>query len=149
MVKSDFKFELKKYETKDVSDGHINGSLVVIWRDWDKILQHTPKMVYVSSVNPNQIKGPHVHTRRNSYFVCLSGKVVFIIKKNDGTFEEIISSEHEPNIIYVPKMFPSAHINLSKNISRILVMADVSWKPNDNEMHNTLFENYDWKKWKV
>ena len=33
--------------------------------------------------------------------------------------------------------------------SKILVMADVAWKPNDNEMENIIFENYDWKKWKI
>jgi len=43
----------------------------------------------------------------------------------------------------------AAIINPSKDISKILVMADVAWKPNDNEMENTVFENYDWKKWKI
>jgi len=28
------------------------------------------------------------------------------------------------------------------------VLADVAWKPNDNEMENTNFKNYDWSKWK-
>jgi len=30
-----------------------------------------------------------------------------------------------------------------------LTLADVSWKPNDNEMKNITFNDYDWKKWKV
>ena len=38
-------------------------------------------------------------------------------------------------------------INPSKDISKILVLADVAWKPNDDEMKNTIFENYDWNKW--
>ena len=33
-----------------------NGSLTVIWRDWDQILDVEPKMVYVSSVNPGEVK---------------------------------------------------------------------------------------------
>ena len=37
----------------------------------------------------------------------------------------------------------------SNFISRILALADIAWKPNDNEMRNTLFENYDWKKWNL
>ena len=31
--------ELETHQTKDISDGHVNGSLTVIWRDWDKILE--------------------------------------------------------------------------------------------------------------
>jgi len=26
-------------------------------------------------------------------------------------------------------------------------LADVAWKPNDNEMENNTFDDYDWKKW--
>jgi dTDP-4-dehydrorhamnose 3,5-epimerase len=34
-------------------------------------------------------------------------------------------------------------------VSRILALADVAWKPNDNEMDNVTFDDYDWKKWKL
>ena len=71
---------LEKHPTKDITDNHENGSLTVIWRDWDHLLRHEPKMVYVSSVLPGEIKGPHVHTKRNSYFSCIHGSVVFIVK---------------------------------------------------------------------
>ena len=53
------------------------------------ILKNPPKMVYVSSVNPCEIKGPHIHSKRTSYFTCIHGKVVFVIKKPDGTYDEI------------------------------------------------------------
>ena len=76
-----YKIKLEKHETRSIGDNHINGSLTVIWRDWDKILKHTPKMVYVSSVEPREIKGPHIHTKRNSYFTCIHGKVLFVLKK--------------------------------------------------------------------
>ena len=48
---------LEKHETKDIHDNHTNGSLVVIYRDYDKIMKNEPKMVYVSSINPGEIKG--------------------------------------------------------------------------------------------
>tara|TARA_X000001036_G_scaffold288720_1_gene268185 strand:+ start:1181 stop:1630 length:450 start_codon:yes stop_codon:yes gene_type:complete len=149
MPNSEYGINLEKHETKDVSDGHVNGSLTVVWRDWDKIIQNNPKMIYVSSVNANEIKGPHIHTKRNSHFVCIEGEVVFIIRNNDGTFDEIVSSEKEPVMVHIPKNVASAHINLSKNVSRILALADIAWKPNDNEMENVIFDNYNWKKWKV
>lgn len=149
MPNSKHGFNLEKHETKDVCDGHINGSLTVVWRDWDDIIQNHPKMIYVSSVNPTEIKGPHIHTKRTSHFVCIEGKVVFIIKNNDGTYDEVISSEEKPVMVHIPKNIASAHINLSENTSRILALADIAWKPNDNEMKNVKFDNYDWNKWNV
>ena len=50
MNKEDFITNLEVHETKDVKDGHTNGSLSVIWRDWDKIIVNEPKMVYVLSL---------------------------------------------------------------------------------------------------
>ncbi len=139
---------LEKHETKSVIDGHINGSLTVIWRDWDEIIKNHPKMVYVSSVNPGETKGPHTHTKRNSYFACIHGKVVFIIKDNNGKYTEIESSGDKPVLVYVPKNCPSAHINISNEISHIITLADLAWRPNDNEMLNVSFDDYNWKKWK-
>ena len=139
--------KLEKHDTKDIHDKHQNGSLTVVWRDWDKLLVNDPKMVYVSSVNPGEIKGPHLHKKRNSYFTCIHGKVVFILKKMDNSFVEIESSSENPILLKIPSGIPSAHINISEDISRILTLADVAWKPNDNEMENVSFDNYDWKKW--
>ena len=138
---------LEKHPTKDIDDGHVNGELTVIWRDWDNIIKDHPKMVYVTSIKPGEVKGPHIHTKRTSHFVCIHGKVVFIIKNSDGSYSEIISSDEQPVLINIPKNVPCAHINLTENISRVLTLADISWKPDDNEMTNTNFDDYDWKKW--
>tara|TARA_B100000029_G_scaffold343826_1_gene336251 strand:- start:8675 stop:9124 length:450 start_codon:yes stop_codon:yes gene_type:complete len=138
---------LETFPTKDVIDKHTNGKLTVIWRDWDNIINSVPKMIYTSSVFPNEIKGPHLHLKRISYFVCIQGKVVFIIKDNNGKYHEIESSESRPVLVQVPKNIPSAHINLSEKQSTILTFSDLSWKPNDNEMIDVEFDDYDWKKW--
>jgi len=148
MTDSEYRINLEKHETKDIHDQHVNGSLTVIWRDWDNIVKNHPKMVYVSSINPKEVKGPHVHTRRESHFVCIEGKVVFVIKNDDGVYQEIISSDDNPIMVYVPKNTPSAHLNLSDKISRILALADIAWRPDDNEMKNVSFDDYDWEKWK-
>ena len=144
---SDSDLILETHETKDINDNHVNGSLTVIWRDWDNLIKNQIKMIYVSSVNTNEIKGPHIHTKRNSYFVCIHGKVAFIIKEKNGTYREIISSAEKPIMVYVPKNQSSAHINLSNDVSSILTLADLAWRPNDNEMKNDSFVDYDWKKW--
>ena len=147
-MSKDYSINLEKHETKDIHDNHVNGSLTVIWRDWDEIIKNHPKMIYVSSVDSGEIKGPHIHTKRESYFTCIHGKVIFVIKKLDGTYEEILSSDEKPVMVHVPKNTSSAHMNLSPNTSRILTLADIAWKPNDNEMKNDHFDDYDWAKWK-
>ena len=139
---------LETFPTKIVGDDHINGKLTVIWRDWDNILKSHPKMVYVSHVNPHEIKGPHLHTKRDSYFVCIRGKVVFIAKDNLGNFHEIESSEEKPILVHIPKNIASAHINLSDETSAILTLANPAWQPNTDEMKNVTFDDYNWKKWK-
>lgn len=139
--------KLEKHDTKSISDNHVNGSLTVIWRDWDDLLKHPPKMVYVSSVQPNELKGPHIHKKRNSYFTCIHGKVLFVIRNERGEYIEIESSAENPITIYVPSNLASAHLNISNDVSRVLTLADISWKPNDHEMQNIVFEDYDWKKW--
>ena len=142
-----FTIKIETHKTKDIKDGHTNGSLSVIWRDWDKKIDYEPRMVYVSTVNINEIKGPHIHTKRNSYFTCIRGKVVFIIKDTDGKFYEIESGEENPIMVFVPKNIPSAHINISDKSSMVLALADVAWKPDDSEMVNVTFDDYNWKKW--
>ena len=105
-------------------------------------------MVYVSNVNSGEIKGPHIHTKRNSYFTCIHGEVLFIIKDENGEYIEIVSNEKDPILVHVPKNVPSAHINLSGNTSSVLALADIAWRPDDNEMKNTEFLDYNWEKWK-
>jgi dTDP-4-dehydrorhamnose 3,5-epimerase len=139
---------LETHKTKDIKDGNINGDLTPIWRDWDKIIPD-PKMIYITSVVAGGRKGPHVHKKRTSCFVCIKGKVVFIIKDENGQYLEIESSEENPILIQVPKNIASAHVNLSKNESSVLTLADIAWKPNDNEMENVFFEEYNWSKWTI
>tara|TARA_B100000029_G_scaffold350522_1_gene342954 strand:+ start:132 stop:581 length:450 start_codon:yes stop_codon:yes gene_type:complete len=147
MNEKEYIIELEKHPTKDIKDNHVNGSLTVIWRDWDKIIEKEPKMVYTSSVNKGEIKGPHIHTKRNSHFVCIHGKVIFVIK-HENEYLEIESSEKNPVMVFIPKGVASAHINISNESSTVLALADIAWKPNDNEMHNTTFDDYDWEKFK-
>jgi len=141
-----FRIPLEIYPTKNIDTQEVNGALTVIWRHWDSKLKKDPEMIYVSSVNPGEIKGPHLHTKRDSYFTCIHGHVVFIIKSGEE-YIEIETDEKDPQMIFVPKNIPSAHINLSDGVSRILVLADVAWRPNENEMKDVTFADYDWSKW--
>ena len=148
MNEENYSINLEIHDTKDVKDNHVNGSLTVVWRDYDKIFKNDPKMVYVSSVESREIKGPHLHKKRNSYFLCIEGKVVFILKDSSGKYFELESNPENGRMVYVPNGMASAHVNISKSTSRVLALADIAWKPNDNEMENVSFEDYDWSKWK-
>jgi len=140
-------FQLEKHDTKDVNDSHVNGELTVIWRDWDEII-NVPKMVYVNSVDPKQVKGPHLHENRTTYFYCTDGKIVLIIQDKKGDFHEIELDSAKPILVSVLNGVGAAIVNPSNNVAKVLVLADIAWKPNDNEMKNIKFEDYDWNKWK-
>ena len=140
--------ELERHETKDVSDLHINGDLTVVWRDWDNIIKDYPKMVYMNTVNPGEVKGPHLHKNRTTYFSCVQGEIVILIRDNDGSYHEIKSNYKKPSLICVKNGIAAAIINPTKENSKVLVLADIAWKPNDNEMENIDFKDYDFKKWK-
>ncbi len=142
-------FDLEQHKTRDVGGGHENGLLTVIWRDWDKMIKTFPKMIYISSVKPNEKKGPHLHQRRNSYFICIKGEIAFIIKEKNAKYKEIVVSAEKPKLIVIPKKYASAHVNLVNTDSEVLVLADIAWKPNDNEMIDLEFEDYNWDKWKI
>ncbi len=105
-------------------------------------------MIYLNSVNPGEIKGPHLHKNRTSYFLCLDGKMVIVVQDTDGKYHEIETDSNEAKLISVSNGIPAAIVNPSKNISKILVLADIAWKPDDNEMENVTFDDYDWNKWK-
>ena len=139
--------QLEKHSTKDLNDEHINGELTVIWRDWDKIINE-PKMSYVNTINPKEVKGPHLHENRTSYFYCVVGKIVLVIKDKKGNYHEIEADSEKSILVSVSNGIAAAIINPDVNIAKVLVLADIAWRPNDNEMKNIKFENYDWDKWK-
>ena len=141
-------WDLEKHQTKDIADSHINGELTVIWRDWDNLLKNHPKMVYVNSINPGEIKGPHIHKNRKTSFFCIDGNVVLIIQDNDKKFHEVKMNSEKPVLVTVPNGIAVAIVNPTDKISKVLILADIAWKPNDNEMKDVLFDGYNWEKWK-
>ncbi len=142
-------YKLEKHQTKDIKDSHVNGWLIPVWRNWDKIISVQPEMVYITSINPGEIKGPHLHIIRHSYYVCIKGKVVFIIKEDSGNYMEVESSEDNPVLVEIPKNHSSAHINLSDETSLIMALVNPSWKPDNRDEHNVIYDDYDWDKWKA
>jgi len=142
-------FKLEKHETKDIIDKHVNGFMIPVWRDWDEFVKIKPSMVYVTAINPGERKGPHLHIIRDSYFVCVKGKVVFILKEESGKFTEIETGEDNPVLIEIPKGRSSVHINPTNEQSLVLAIVDPSWKPDNKDEHNVTYDDYDWSKWNL
>jgi len=147
-IKTASVIELERHTTKDIHDSHTNGDLTVIWRDWDNIIKKMPKMVYVSSVNPGEIKGPHLHKNRTSYFSCIHGNILIIIQDKKGNYNEIELFAENPKLVSVPNGVAVAIVNPTNKEAQVIVLADIAWKPNDNEMINVNFNGYDFNKWK-
>ena len=93
---------LDTFPTKDVKENYVNGELKVIWRNWDNIIKN-PEMIYLNSVNPGEIKGPHIHKIRTSYFLCLQGKMVIVIRDKNGKYHEIEPDSLQSKLISVSK----------------------------------------------
>ena len=141
-------WDLERHQTRDIADSHTNGELTIIWRDWDNLIKNHPKMVYVNTVNPGEIKGPHIHKNRTTYFFCVHGNVVFVIQDNAGKFHEIKVDSEKPVLITISNGTAAAIVNPTTKIAKVLVLADIAWRPNDDEMKNISFDDYDWDKWK-
>jgi dTDP-4-dehydrorhamnose 3,5-epimerase len=103
-------------------------------------------MIYVNSINPGEIKGPHIHKKRITYFSCIHGSIVLIVK-DDEKFHEIKLDSGKPVLVSIPNGTAVALINPTEMIAKVLVLADIAWRPDDNEMDNTMFDDYDWRKW--
>ena len=138
-------WNLEKHETKDTIDSHVNGELTVIWRDWDDLIKNHPKMVYINSINPGEKKGPHIHKKRTTYFSCIYGNITLVVKESDGKLHEVTLDSKKPELACIPNGIAAALVNTTDHTAKVLVLADIAWKPNDNEMENVSFEEYDWK----
>ena len=51
MNKHDIVITLEKHPTKDTNDDHVNGSLTVVWRDWDKILKNETDRLVMGNID--------------------------------------------------------------------------------------------------
>ena len=82
--------DLEKHETKDNQDQHVNGSLTVIWRDWDNIIKDELRMIYVSSVNPGEIK-VLIYIQKEIVILCaFTVRSFLLFKKNQVNIKKFM-----------------------------------------------------------
>lgn len=139
-------FDLECIKTKNVKYGHQNGVFIPVWRDWDGIYEHEPKMVYVTTCFPGELKGPHLHKQRWSYLTVLKGQVVFIVKL-DGEFKEFVISADRPQTIVIPAKVPQAHVNIGDEDAIVMNLCNPAWHPDNQDNYTADYGDYDFTKW--
>src|SRR5438067_247887 len=80
--------DLPRAESKN-SRGQANGWVVSLWKDWENILSHPPKQVYLNCCRAGEQKGPHLHKTRSGTFVPLTGALLFVAKF-EGRYVEFL-----------------------------------------------------------
>lgn len=135
----------KKILSREKS-GEPNGYLVSLWKDWERIFKAEPKQIYLNICDPKVVKGPHLHKNRWDYFVCIRGKIRFIVKWN-REYEEIeVDAGNDPcfKIVEVPPAIPCAIQNIGEREAWFLSMPNPAWHPDNQDDHPVQFDGYTW-----
>ena len=134
----------KKFTTKD-EHGDVNGFLVPLYNIHDKFFApgKEPQQVYLTTILPGTIKGPHLHFIRTGFFTCIKGNVRVVLKV-DGAYQVFFSGEdHEYNSIEVPTGVPAAVQCLGDEEAYLLNMPNPAWTPDMNDEHTADFSDFD------
>ena len=134
----------KKFETKG-DDGEPNGYLVPIYNFHDGFFAagKEPQQVYLTTVMPGKVKGPHLHFIRTGFFTCIKGNVRVVLKVEPG-YEVLYSGEdHEYLSIEVPTGIAAAVQCLGDEEAMILNMPNPAWTPDMQDEHTADFSDFD------
>lgn len=128
-------------------DGAPNGTLLPLFNVHDGFVaeaQH-PKQVYLTTVAPGAVKGPHLHMKRWALFTCIRGDVIVVVKTEHG-YEEVRSGErHDFLTIQVPAGMAAALYNPWQTEALVLNMPAPSWHPDDQDDHPCSFDGYEFR----
>lgn len=97
--------------------GQENGYLVSVVDIEDGFLprENFPHHVYLTVVNPGEVKGPHYHKQRYAMYTCIKGNVKVVIKL-EGKYKFLYSGEkHDYATIWVEAGIPTAIVNLESD----------------------------------
>jgi dTDP-4-dehydrorhamnose 3,5-epimerase len=131
----------QKIVTRD-AEGEENGFLVPIFNVHDGLVAATqyPQQVYLTTVAPKSVKGPHLHLKRWGLFTCIKGNVRIILRTDQG-YEEFWSGEdHAFRTVQVPAGIPAALQNTGEEAAYVLNMPAPAWRPEDQDEHAVTFD---------
>ena len=95
----------------------------------------------MTSILPNQKKGPHLHKIRTGFFTCVKGNVRIITKQN-GVYKEFFTGEnYSYQSILVPTHVAALLINIGNEEALILNMPNPAWTPDMNDEYTEDFSD--------
>ncbi len=137
----------KKFITKD-KHGTENGYLVPIYNMHDGFFDKgkEPQQVYLTSVKPSAVKGPHLHFIRTGFFTCIKGNIRVVLKTKEGYQEFYSGEDHNYLSIEVPTGVPAAMQCLGNEEAMMLNMPNPAWTPDMNDEHEADFSDFNFDK---
>jgi dTDP-4-dehydrorhamnose 3,5-epimerase len=136
----------KKFVTKD-EHGDVNGFLVPIYNTHDGFFAEgkEPRQVYMTTILPGKLKGPHLHFIRTGFFTCIKGNVRVVLKTADGYRTFFSGEDYEYTSIEVPTGVPAAIQCLGDEEAYLLNMPNPAWTPGMNDEHTADFSDFDFE----
>ena len=134
----------KKFTTKNEEE-QPNGFLVPLFNIHDKFFQagKEPQQVYLTTILPGMVKGPHLHFIRTGFFTCIKGNVRVILKV-DGEYRIFFSGEdHDYTSIEVLTGVPAEIQCMGNEEAYMLNMTSPAWTPEMNDEHSADFSDFD------
>ncbi len=134
----------KKYITKN-EDGQANGFLVPLYNIHENFFQpgKEPQQVYMTTILPGLVKGPHLHFIRTGFFTCIKGNVRIVLKVGNEYQVFFSGEDHEYTSIEVPTGVPAAVQCLGNEEAYMLNMPNPAWTPEMNDEHSADFSDFD------
>ena len=144
-------YDLSLIKTKNVKSGEDNGSFIPIYKDLELDIGKI-RMVYMTSCLPREVKGPHIHKKRNGHLTVLKGDVLFVLEyvvDGEKIYEEVRISGSNPKLISVPANTVNAHVNIGSEEAIVLnLCTGHCWAPDDTDNYSfDNFEKYDIYRW--
>jgi dTDP-4-dehydrorhamnose 3,5-epimerase len=134
----------KKFETKGEA-GDVNGFLVPIYNIHDGFFAtgREPQQVYMTTILPGSVKGPHLHFIRTGFFTCIKGNVRVVLKTDEGYQQFFSGEDHNYLSIEVPTGVPAAVQCIGEAEAYLLNMPNPAWTPDMNDEHTADFSGFD------
>ena len=124
-------------------NGKENGFLVPILDIMDGFMppEDFPRQVYMTVVDPGEIKGPHYHLERYAMYTCIKGNIKVVIKV-DGSYITLYSGEdYDYATLWIRAGIPTAVINLDQEYpGYILNFPNPSFLETPKDDHNVDFD---------
>lgn len=112
-----------KVGTFDIKTKEPNGFLVELYKDREKTL------AYLTSAKPGAFKGYHLHTVRQSHYVCIKGRMKITVVK-DRQREEYTLDSKNPERLLIPANVYIGLENIADEESWLINLPNPPYDPN-------------------